>query len=228
LALTNIRDYVPAIAAFENARTIQEKYAKADPKDARAQYDLAIDLSNEALTYLDMLDPRLHADRSDDARTRKQGIALLKECRGIMGKLVAIDPNSMTWTVFHAYNGAVLGTLDRDAQLSAETIAELRKAASIADPAIGSMDLATSAMLMVQPVRLRDPTWNLVCAEKLVTRVHRKKAEFLLTLVQAYRAAGKPAEAQATAREALALLPAPRSGEPLSRNRVLLTIESSE
>jgi tetratricopeptide (TPR) repeat protein len=226
LALTNVRDYVAAIAAFEKARSIQHNSAQADPKDARAQYDLAIDLSSEAMTYVDMLDPRLHADRSNDLQARRQAIALLKECRAIMGRLLLVDPSNKTWAIFHAHNGFMLGVLERDVSFTTDRLAELRKSASVANPPVNAMDLATSAMLIAEPTRLRDPAWTVACAEKLNEQVHRRKVEFLLTLAQAYRAAGNSSAAKATARDALAMLPPVRTGEPLSRVRVLLSLQT--
>jgi hypothetical protein len=72
------------------------------------------------------------------------------------------------------------------------------------------------------PAKLQDPALAVKLAERLVTLTHRRKVSFLLTLSQAYRAAGDAERSRSAALEALALLPAQAEAAPESRIRKLL------
>jgi hypothetical protein len=57
------------------------------------------------------------------------------------------------------------------------------------------------------PVELRDTRLAVECAQRMVELSHHRRPGYLLSLACAYRSAGQPAKARATAAEGLALLP---------------------
>jgi hypothetical protein len=69
---------------------------------------------------------------------------------------------------------------------------------------------------------LREPALAVKYAERIVEATSRRNPEFLLTLSKAYRVAGQPAKAQATAKEGLSLLPPETPATVMSRVRKLL------
>jgi len=79
---------------------------------------------------------------------------------------------------------------------------------------------------MVEPASLRDSRQAVEWAERGVALSHRKAPKWLLSLAQAYRAAGQIDKGRAAAREGLALLPALSPGATKPRIRRLLEIES--
>ena len=86
--------------------------------------------------------------------------------------------------------------------------------------------LALQAILKVEPASLRDPRLAVKWAERGVVLSHRNIPRWLLSLAQAYRAAGQIDKGHAAAREGLALLPIPQPGAIKPRMRRLLEIES--
>jgi hypothetical protein len=75
---------------------------------------------------------------------------------------------------------------------------------------------------MVEPASFKDPLFSVSCAERAVTLTHRKLPSMLLTLAQAYRAAGQIDKSRSAAQEGLALLPASQPGSTKPRLRKLL------
>jgi len=192
-----------------------EAAAAADRDDARAQYDLAVFLSGEALTYINMLNPDLNVQGPEHAAYRQQAIGLLRRCLGIRAHLMTLNPTSLGWTSNEAYEQVLLGTLEQETaeaaaglRLATTGITTLRELAASPDATPDILDNATSALLFVQPLRLRDPAWTLTAAQRLVSLTHRRRPDCLLTLAQAYHQAGRTDLAAATANEGLALLPA--------------------
>jgi tetratricopeptide (TPR) repeat protein len=234
-ALTEARDYPAAIAAFRQARDIYEFYAAADAKDARAQYDLVVELFDEALTYLDMMDSALNAPSEGLAEHGPRAMALIGRSILILERLVAVHPENQGWVAELAHKKVVAGTLKQGlhpagdgAIMAEEGLAPLRKIALADDASIPILDNATAALLTVRPGRLRDPALAVRFAERLVAQTHHRKPTFLLPLAQAYRSAGQTEKARATAREGLALLPPLRAGAIKPRLRRLLEFEARE
>ena len=75
---------------------------------------------------------------------------------------------------------------------------------------------------------MKDPKMAVSCAERAVTLSHRKLPPRLLTLAQAYRAAGQIEKSRAAAKEGLALLPAVQPGSVMPRMRKLLEIQTQD
>jgi eukaryotic-like serine/threonine-protein kinase len=235
-ALSEAGEYAAAIATFEQIRSFYEALAAADATDTRAKYDLAVFISNQALTYADMLNPDLYSQRGNDAENARLAIQRMSGASAILESLLKVNSANSTWKMNLAYEQVFVATLEqthgdqRDTghagviQRASTAIALLKESA--ADPAatVDTLDHAASAMLTVLPVRLRDAAVAVRFATHLVDLVHRKKPDFLLTLSQAYRADGQTSLAVATAKEGLALLPAPTPGATPSRTYRLLSV----
>jgi tetratricopeptide (TPR) repeat protein len=234
LALTEARDYPQALAAFEQSRGTYEAFAAADPKNARAQYDLSIELSNEADVYLDLLDPELNPNQDHAKDHARAAIELLDRSAGILQRLVAIDPKNEGWVMNLAHARVVSASLKpgrsggaRSSTSVALDLAALVDGASRPEASLPTLDHATSALLTVLPVRLRNPSQAVQFAKQMVTQTRGRKPAFILSLAQAYRSADQAEKARTTAREGLALLPAPKPGAIKPRLRRLLEVEAS-
>jgi tetratricopeptide (TPR) repeat protein len=230
LAYTYARDYKSAIASYEEAWKSVERSAAADPKDSRAQIDLAGVLGSEADTYIDMLNPLLNLHSENDQRKNTQhAIKLLRGAIAANEKLVAIDPDNKTWVAYLAQKKTLLGTLEQSlgdhtngAALAASGVSTLREAASSADASTEVLYDATSAMLFALPKQLRDTRLTVQYAERLVALTHRSDPNYLLLLAQAYHGNGQFEMANVTAQAGLHLLSPESSGTPLTRSRILL------
>jgi tetratricopeptide (TPR) repeat protein len=232
-ALSSSRDYKAALAAFEKADGTLRHFAAADPKDIRAATDLFAFEDNEAQTYADMLIPDLNPAGGDRARNAQRAIDLLRDSTAIISELLNVDPGNRIWVTNLAYDKVSLGTLEETAggptagaPLAASGIAVLCREASKPDASIDVLELATSALLKVQPANLRNPQTAVQYAERLVALDHRRTPQYLALLARAWREDGQPEKAGAAAKEGLALLPEPAPGAPVTRTRKLLEIES--
>ncbi len=227
-AYSEVLDEKSAIATYERVREIDGVYAAADPDDARAQVDLAVATSNEAFTYVDMLDMSLYPHPEQEKANRRRAIELLKQVVAIREKLVKVDKGNQNWSAQLAYERAELGTLevaDGDPSgpaMSAAGIAALREMTAAPDVSAHTLDLATAARMSVLPKSLQDTALNVRDAERLVALSQRKKAGYLITLAEAYQANGQKAKAVAVAKEGLALLPAVVPGAAIPRSQKML------
>ena len=234
-ALTEARDYPAAITAFRQARDIYEFYAAADAKDTRAQYDLVTELFDEALTHLDWMDPALNAPREGLAEHGPQAMALIGRSTAILERLVALHPENLGWVAELAHKQVMAATLKQalhpgndSVVMAAENLASLCRIARADDASIPILDNAATALLTVRPARLRDPELTIQFVERLVAQTRHQKPTFLLSLAQAYRAAGQAGKARAAALEGLALLPPLPPGAIKPRLRRLLEVEARE
>jgi len=212
-SLSDTLDYKNALDACEQARKNDEYFANADPTDTRAQVDFANSLSNEALTYVDMLDRRLNPNQESSRENRDRAIALLRRSVAIRERLTHVNPDSKNWKAELGADQAALGTLEQatssttdGAQTAAKGIAALRQVASSPDASLHNLDLAATQMLTVLPITLRDPPLTVQFAERLVALTNRRRTSFLLILAQAYRANHQNEKAILAAQEGLALL----------------------
>jgi tetratricopeptide (TPR) repeat protein len=232
MALTETKAYGPALAAFREARGPFEQLATADAKDTRSQHDLEIVLSNEALTYLDLLDPLLNPLRERDKPNMQHAIDLLGRSIALEQRLVALSPGNLGLSVPLAYNKVLAGTLKQrlhgpkdGVDLVASGLEALRTKALADDATVLTLDCASSALLMALPARLRDPELAIQFAERMVNQTHHRKPFYLLSLAQACHAAGQSERARAAAMEGLTLLPPHRAGTNRTRLRTLLEAE---
>jgi tetratricopeptide (TPR) repeat protein len=229
-ALMRTREYLPSISTFDEARESIEQSVASDPKDFRAQVDLTGILGDEADTYIDMLDPSLNTlGREMRREYMRRATQLLQDSIAATQKVVAIDPDNEMTAAYLAYEGGLKATLDQsassssdDVQLATASVAALRKLASPNGASSEILFRATSIMLTILPLRLRDTRPTVQYAERLAALSHHTDPTSLLLLAQAYRADGQLEKANATAHEGLNLLPALQSGTPAVRCRVLL------
>jgi eukaryotic-like serine/threonine-protein kinase len=234
-ALNASCDYTLAIAAFEQGRKIIEAYALADPKDIRAQHDLSVALTEEALVYVDMLDPELNPSTGAIQKENAgRAINLLSRSIAIQERILEVNPTNQRWIVYLAYSRIILGsvkykTMPRgtdDTRFTTSGLAAIHQFASINDLTLEDLSYLTWAMLRVQPANLRNPELAIQYTERLAALDHRTTPDYLLSLAQAYRQDGQIERAQATAAEGLALLPAVRRGGTIVHVRKLLELET--
>ena len=160
-----------------------------------------------------MRDPALNDGRRNLRTYANHAIDLLRESNAIFQRLAQRDPDNRGWVLTLAYQRTVLGTLlqttaaqDSGIRLAKSGMATLIDYASRPDASVNTLDQATAARLTVTPLALRDAHWTVACAERLVALTHRRKAAFLLTLAQAYRADHRIDAAIAAAKVGLSLI----------------------
>ncbi len=233
-ALTQALEYGPAIATLDQARDTMQQIATEDPKNMRAQYDMAATQLLEGLAYIDMLDPALNPRSSlDEAKNTQRAMVLLQNSIETKQRLLAVDPKNTRWIKSLAYAKAVEGTLMQrsgaagdGAGLAASGVATLRQSSLASDASIDTLDNTVGVMLKVLPTSLRDTHLTVQLAERLVALTNRKTPEFLLELAQAYRADGQSEKGIAAAKEGLTLLPLSKPGDAVVRVQRLLEIEA--
>jgi eukaryotic-like serine/threonine-protein kinase len=234
-ALSAARDYTLAIAAFEQGRKIIEAYALADPKDIRAQHDLSVALTEEAIVYVDMLDPELNlSTREIQKENADRAIDLLSRSIAIQERILGVNPTNQRWIVYLAYSKIILGSVKDKTmphgtdgiRLTTSGLAAIHQFASINDLTLEDLSYLTWAMLRVQPATLRNPKLAIQYTERLAALDHRTTPDYLLSLAQAYRQDGQIQHARTTATEGLALLPPAPPGGTVVRARKLLEMEA--
>jgi len=229
-ALTQARDYRSAIATYDEAQHSLKVRAALDTRDSRAQGDLAGILGGKADLYIDMADPLLNPGSAAHRQGSLQNaMKLLQRSITVTEKLVTVDPNNQLWTAFLANEKVLLGTVEQrlsgplsGSQMTDSGVATLRRLASASDASSDVLVRATSAMLTVLPVRLRDTSLTIRYGERLAALSHHSDPTSLLMLAQAYDADGQFERSIATAHEGLNLLPPHLPGTPATRCRILL------
>jgi serine/threonine protein kinase len=226
--LDEVGDYTTAIATIDEARAAYQSFAHDDPDDARAQTDLAVTDENEAGCYDDMVNTALPSDNRV-AEYRHQQMLRLAEAVSIEEKLERRDPSDVTRRANVAAQQVQIGTLqqstpqrEQGAAIAAQGIAILKQLASAPEASAHVLDVASSALMSVEPASLRDPKLAVALAEREVELSHHRKPSFMLYLATAYQAEGDKANTRKTAQEALALLAPVRPGEPKTHIRKLL------
>jgi serine/threonine protein kinase len=226
LALKETGKYEEAISYMERARAISESFVAADPKDTRAENDLLAVVENEAECFEDRADgvfaegkPNRQADAASALRT-------LAEARSVTEHLLQVQPANTYWRSTLGFllvrmslqQGALHNTPEAQ-ELAAKGVALLKEVGQRQNAQGFELDSAATGLIIVEPVRLRDPGLAVELAERMVESSHHQKAGFLLTLANSYRAAGQVDKARQAAKEGLALLPAPTAATVASRIR---------
>lgn len=214
MALKEVGRYQEALSYMEQVKPISQSFLAADPNDTRAGNDLLAILENEAECYEDRADgvfPEEHANRAADAAS---ALNVLSEARALSERLLQIRPDNDYW---RSSLGLILirmstqqralhqtkGTLE----LAIKGVAILKAIGKQQNAAGFDLDQVATGLANVVPVELRDTRLAVECAQRMVELSHHRRPGYLLSLACAYRSAGQPAKARATAAEGLALLP---------------------
>ncbi|HEY2467588.1 MAG TPA: protein kinase [Terracidiphilus sp.] len=232
MAMRELGEYSRAVPLFEQALTIQRQIAAADPKDTRSLFDVYVDLTQASYDYEDAADPAFTSDPRVRTHYLTLAIPLLNEAKSIAIQLLKENPANDDWSEQLADVQVRLGTAQQNAKvggdsavLSAAGIATLKALAAKHPDSVLILDSEVAALLSVKPVALRDSSMAVASAEREALLTKRRRPDVLLSLAQAYRSAGLPDLARATAVEGLALLPSVSAGTPTSRTRRLLESE---
>jgi tetratricopeptide (TPR) repeat protein/predicted Ser/Thr protein kinase len=219
-ALRELTRFAEAAPLFNQALDIQRKIAGQDPKDSRSQFDLYVDLTQAANDFEDAADPAVSPSLADRHRNLQTAVSLLKPSQSVMLQLLKVDPSNDDWRAGLADVDVRLGTaqqelgnVDGAAALTSAAVATLKTMAEKHPDTVFTLDMEISALLNARPLALRDPKLAVERAEHEALLTSRHQPRVLLSLAQAYRAAGRIQDARASARAGLALFPigAPRS-----------------
>jgi tetratricopeptide (TPR) repeat protein len=231
-ALVQLGEYAKATDLFTEVAQVFQKNVAADAQDSRALADMKVVLNFEALGYETAADPALAVAGSDRRRNLVAAEKLWTQELEIIDQAIKHDPVDEDMQLSRADALLRLGTIHSILHSAAgyeamakKGIAGLKDLARKEQASALVLDMAASDLLMVEPASLRDPLFAVACAERAVSLNHRKTPSMLLTLTQAYRASGQAEKSRATAREALALLPAPQPGNAKPRIRKLLELQ---
>ncbi len=231
-AYEEIGRYNEAFALFPQVIAIQQKFVDQDPLDIRALADLQVVLNDQAGSYEDAAGDDLSPDPSNMAERRRNRMAsrdLYAKTIDVFERMAKLSPNNTNVKAERAYAQVKTGTMSLQlgetagsAELSRKGMADLKEVASRPDASLMILDYAGNSALSVLPADLRDPAFAVRCAERGVALSHHQTASALLSLADAYSAAGQKEKARVAAQEGLALLPKLRPGEPKGRIQKLL------
>jgi tetratricopeptide (TPR) repeat protein len=199
----------------------------------RALADLEVVLNDEAAAFESASDPVVGASAQDGVRNFAAAANALTQTIDLTQKMLKQDPFNENWRsvladaqVRLAVVRSRLCTAVDSAALARAGIDTFKDLASKDQASPMILDQAARALTVVVPVSLRDPVLAEACAERAVTLSHRRMPSMLLTLAQAYRAAGQIEKSRAAGKEGLALLPAPQRANAQSNLRKLLEAQA--
>ena len=231
-ALDRLGECARAVALFDQALEISRRTAVQDPKDFRALYDVVTVLEDEAIDFEDAANPLLAPKGGDRRVNLIHAEKNLVEAAADLERLLKQDPTNDVWKADRGNAQVRIGVIRAALQtpggsdeVTRQGLAALREVAEKPQAAPLVLDQAANAFLTAEPASLRDPGFAVSCAEREVAVTHRKMPFRLLTLAQAYRAAGQMEKSRAAAKEGLALLPAVPSGSAKPNVRKLLEFE---
>ena len=229
--LVELGRYAEANEVQAGAVQLKQRLVAADPQDMRALSDLNTGLSYSSRNFLTEADPALTSSASDRRQALISAERSLTEEAAVSGKLMKQEGSESAWKLFLADAQINLGSVQfmlhrggNSAELVKKGLATYKDLIkkNPASPTI--LDDAAQEFLYAEPASLKDPRLAVSCAESAVALTHRRVPTKLLTLAQAYRAAGQIEKSRAVAREGLALLPPQQPGSVKPRIRKLLEI----
>jgi len=223
------------LSYMEQVKAMSEPVLAADPNDARAATDLMPILENEAECYEDRAAGIFTAEPANPAADAASALQTLSEARSLIEHLLQVEPGSVHLRatlglilIRMSLQQRALHRTEGTVELAARGVAMLKAVGKQPNAQGFDLDAVATGLTTVIPERLRDPQLAVEYAERIVDRSHRRKPEYLLTLAQAYRAAGQPEKARVAAREGLALYPAATPATVPSRVRKQLQAELAE
>jgi predicted Ser/Thr protein kinase len=233
IALVQLGQYQEANVLIEGVLQSALRRAAADPQDLRAQLDVLFALDRQAEGFETAADPSVGVA----ANLRRQNLllaeaALTKELASAQ-KVVQLNPSQAEWKPVlgdvEVRLGSVRSRLHQDASASGlvqSGIAIMKEQIESHRDSPGILNMAARDLATAEPDSLRDPQLAISYAERSVDLSHRKRPASILTLAQAYRAAGQTEKSRAAASEGLALLPVLQPGSTKPRLRKLLEIQA--
>jgi tetratricopeptide (TPR) repeat protein len=233
IALNELGEYKKAVDLYREVLQSDQKWQAADPLDWRPYDDLISDLMDEATGYEYAADPDLAVAPEDRRRNLAAAADLYAQALPLVEKVLQHEPSSDDWketlAEVQVHIGAIrsgLGSPARGAAIAKTGLAALKKLAGKTDSPPATLQETAQSFLLADSNSFKDSQLVISFAERAVQLSHGKTPSMLLTLAQAYRAAGQSDKSRATAREALALLPAVQPGSAEPRIRKLLEIQA--
>ena len=231
--LVELGRYREANALLAENQQEKQRLVAADPKDFRALTDLVVSYIQASRNYLTESDPALAPSPADQNKSLVDAEHSFAREIEALNKLLKLHGGAENWKPFLADAQVNLGSIqsllhqeDRSQELVRSGLATFKELATRNQVSSDVLDGAAMDFLYAEPSSLKEPQFAVSCAERAVTLTRRLMPSKLLTLSQAYRAAGQVEKSRATAREALALLPAPKLGATKPRIRKLLEIQA--
>jgi tetratricopeptide (TPR) repeat protein len=227
--LVDLGEYSEAHALYAQVAETVQHLTALDPLDLRALFDLQTVLNQQAIAYETAADPDLSVTPADRRGNLAAAEKLMTQEIAVLQKMIKQDPSNEEYAPVLANTQVHLGTARAILHISADAaaisktgIASLKSLAAQDQASPTILNQAADDLLMVEPASLREPITAVSYAGRAVALTHGKAPSMLLTLAQAYRAAGQVEKSRATAKEGLALLPAlqPGSVKPNVRKRL--------
>jgi len=202
-----LEDTKGSLEAYRKAFETLAALAELDPANSRAQFDLAVTLSDAGQV--------LEAGGDVAGALRHYG-----QVADILERLLKSDPENISWQAYHAeilvrIGGLLLKTGQREEALrqTARGLAKARGVAGGERTPPGELTRAARLLVVCQPAELRAPQEALRWAERAVQLTGGKDVYALDTLAEAQLQTGRHEEARQTIERGLSLLPAP-AGQP--------------
>jgi tetratricopeptide (TPR) repeat protein/predicted Ser/Thr protein kinase len=232
-ALAQLGRYAEANEAAARSVHACQRLAAADPKDLRAQDDLMLALGIEAECLKSAGDPDLGATASDRRRSMTVAEKVLAQILSVLEGMLKLQASSSRWKPLLADAQVSLGSTryhlrggDDAADLARRGLATLREMSKSDWDSEETLGTTAMDFLTAEPASLRDPAFAVSCAERAADLSHHAAPSTLLTLAQAYRAAGQIDKSRAVAKEGLALMAPVQPGDPKPRTRRLLELQT--
>ncbi len=225
-ALIAIGRYREALSALEQGEIISRELLAADRKNIRAVQDLEAGLSRESECYQDRAAGIFSEEGANRIADAKNALRVLSEQRSLLEEVLLVEPHNGNWESKLGITLIDMGRQQRalhhpegSLELAQKGLAILKDLARRPDVQAYQLFDAVNGLITVEPPQLRDPNLAVKYAERIVDESSRRNPEFLLTLAEAYRAAGEPAKARTAAKEGLELLPPETLATVMSRVR---------
>jgi tetratricopeptide (TPR) repeat protein len=201
-----------SIPLYEDGAKLYSSVAALDPANLRAQWDLAVVLK-------DLGDAKARLGKNDEAAAAYERV---------VNTLEPLVERNAPVQLRRAYGEALVllggvrcasGQPRTCRSAASKGLAILREGMDNPDVPRAEVERTAEALLVAQPADLQDPAHAATMLERARLGDPRPTPNFLALLAEAQWRTGRQIEAGITAREGLALLPAPVPGQPKSHTR---------